>query len=760
MELNIVNSIEKLKPHTDSRITAFQAAKSPTLYDLRFEQKWSFEPDGKWHSLWQEDTLLFIVNNLPFIYDKLPPTYFESLDKLIVDGILHPFILFVNNKFVKWSEVFIIGDYKYTYIMIVNTEYEYGNLDCVLLPLTISYKEGASLSDVYSGMTHFIFDKDNKLVQEASARPEYTIINFTPRDDLFYETFELVEHKRQNSSLNTKYKLSKSNIILFQDGLLYKGAIELHGLNVFSVDNNIFTFPVYAKIFHFIKGNASLDNIQMIPNKSYLRNKLINSANIDEYIKRLNIPFDFEFHREWTYEQNITHALQCIMIYNSSLMDDLYASTSNIISRLYSGIRLKRLRDNSNNVTFSRKIGNQIDNYVIIFLNGELYKYNNLVCYKNKDFIFPIGNEIKDNDIFEFLFFTNIDNRVYKIFNNSNNPNSLHYVNNVMNTEDIEIFSEDLPTSTFRISRTNRVEFKVEHSCEKVDDDHIKLNITDPFYQDKDITLTSKKQFHTIYKRIKNPTVSIKLPREFTYCTNEDNYLIFINHRKIDRADYKITVPTATRPFDDLTIFLNTQLNQGDEFEAFYIGYGLNENTLTPFIPINGNILLDREKLGYGFNKYLYLVFLNGKKINPNDITNIDSKRLMINNDQKTIKNLTIIKHIPNIDTLSSIFNINQDEMTNIMDMVSEPELKTLYNQSVSLNNTEQDIKVNNIGWKPLLYEIIRKYWMRPGVMEQGDPFIYDFDNPELLDELDPVDTRLVPYNGNKEDYIKNNGFN
>lgn len=753
MKQDIVNSIEKLRPYTDSKIRQIQFSKIPAKYDLNLEQKWSYEPNGIWYSLWQNDTLLYICNNLPFIESNKPRYFCDTLDVLVANEIMKPIMIFANKKFIKWSKILLIGDRKYTYIMINDIDMYTADIDSILLPLGVSYVENQKIIDMGTTTDSFIFDSKCNYVDKPTDPTElYTVINLKLNNTIFRESFILKENQKQLSSLDYRWKLTEDNIILFQNGLLYYGDRKMHGLNIFSIDDNIFNSDISCRIFYF-KGNESKDNIECVADKKFLRNRIMNSNNIPEYVDLLNIPFDVFFHRFWTYDQNITHALQCIMMYNSSLLDSVYKDRSNIESRVYSGLHFKQIQDNNHNVTLSRKIGDKLNNYPIIFLNGELYSYNYLIEYKNKDYTFPLYDNVKDNDLFEILYCKNIDNRVYKVFLNSGNETKYHYIIDAINTEDIKIFSEDLPSMEYIISRTNKVEFEINHHSEKIDDTHIMIAPDDPFYYDKQISLTSKKQFHHVYRKIKSQTLFIKLPDEFIYCNNSSNYMVFINHRRIDKEDYKITIPDNTKPFDDISVFVNKPLVKDDEIEIFYIGYDMNEVTLKPSIDLNGDVFLNREILGYGFNKYLYLIFINGKKIRESDISNIDSNKIRIINNQNTVKNLTIIKHIPDDDELKAIFDVSQDELTTIMTSISQDELNSLYPVYNSLYDNEDDIKKDNIDDKLVIYEIIRKYWMRPGNMQKDDPFLYTFEGADKLDK-DSAGNLLVPIDGENSNYL------
>ena len=119
----------------------------------------------------------------------------------------------------------------------------------------------------------------------------------------------------------------------------------------------------------------------------------------DIFKDRFNVSFSFSR----SYEENINNALKYIMYYNSGLMNKFYEKIDKTVSRVYTG---KELKDMSKNgyVKMSRRVHNTMNNYVMIFCNGEIYdKYNELE-YVNKDFVLPV-NTLKDTDTVEILFF-------------------------------------------------------------------------------------------------------------------------------------------------------------------------------------------------------------------------------------------------------------------------------------------------------------------------------------------------------------------
>ena len=70
-----------------------------------------------------------------------------------------------------------------------------------------------------------------------------------------------------------------------------------------------------------------------------------------------------------------------------------------------------------------------------------------------------------------------------------------------------------------------------------------------------------------------------------------------------------------------------------------------------------GDIYVDTSELEYQFDKDLFMVFVDGYKINNNYLENIDSNRVRITNQTGTIDNVTVLKLMQPDELLSELFS-------------------------------------------------------------------------------------------------------
>ena len=172
------------------------------------------------------------------------------------------------------------------------------------------------------------------------------------------------------------------------------------------------------------------------------------------------------------------------------------------------------------------------------------------------------------------------------------------------------------------------------------------INFGDNYYG-MDLKLVPRKQFRH-YKFTQNTgQSSIVLPTSFNYCHDPDRYLIFVNGKKIDKTEYSITFMNKDRPFDRLILYISTILDDGDYVDVYYVPEILSEKYKEDSITYKGFLYLQEPnnypKL-YPFSKYTTMVFINGLKVNPLDIKDVDLNAMIINVDKyKRDKNGNII---------------------------------------------------------------------------------------------------------------------
>lgn len=726
---NIIDSIENLKPYTNTIITNIQNANIPALYDLRLERRYSFSTHGFKHAHFSELSLVYLSDNIPFTTNQPRHTYADTLDNLVKSGEVLPFLLFFNHEFIKWSNILIIKDCKYSYLVVLDYSEKVYTQECILIPQDVVYTEG---STTISENTIFAFDSEtNRLCEEAIEDCTYTTIDLIlNKKHVYYECKEILDlNEYVQAGVEPDVKINKDNIFVFNNGCLATYlTVNVEALNIFKIDTILTEGDIVYKLFCYNKSNKSKDNIYSIKNPNGLLEYIKTTKVVPQYARDLSESFDFKYDRNISYEENVYNTLNYIMKYNSSLLDNIYKKKSNIVSKLFTGKQIKSNMDKFGFVRMSRRVGIDTSTSVIIFVNGELYKAYNELKYKNKDFIFPII-DIEDDDVIEILYFVNINNRRIKVNFNSAGDDR-YIVDSSIDMSEMKLFTMNPHENMFNIERKNHIQYEIGFTYEKQKGQVIKIIPEDSFYYDRTLSLVSERQFHYACKIAKDECIDMVLPEEFRFCNDINRYMVFVNGRKIDSNNFKVTIPKHTRPFDDISVYINIILEKGDKLEVFYVPEVMEELIIEQDLDLSGIVCIDKSKIAYNLNKDLYMIFVNGKKINNEQMFNIDQNRLKIISDVKSVNNLSIIKHVKDDEILSELFNENKDKITEILELLFTHDLDILYNNE-TISITEENIKSEQIPMKSVMHKLINDYYLRPYVYNSNE-FIYDFDDTDL----------------------------
>lgn len=751
---SVIDSIQNLKHYTYSTLKELQKAKIPSLYDLKAERCEKYLFNGYEYIQNNTNTLLYLVKNIPFLPDRRKEIN-DSLSNVVKLQEIVPFIIFLNGRFIRWSDIKLISDQNDTYIMISNTRNEevYPKVDCIVFPYNMTYKEEA----IENG--DIMFNVDGQFVNNIDG-PHCTSITLVSKGTTYSENGVVSLDKFTKTNVDTKYELLPSNLMIFKNGLLDTTCNVIYkGLSIFDIANKEEGSTYKYQIFLNKDGNHSKTNIHAIRNIAKAQEEIMNSTSVGQQLSKLTKSFDFNYDKNTTYEDNLYNALDYIMGYNSALLNDVYQKASKIESKIYTGKKINSLKDSNGYVTMSRKIGKKVNNYVMIFINGLLYNYYSELQYSNKNFKFPaIG--INDTDVAEFIFFKDVWNNISDVYLYSSNENCTYNIDSGINAEDIRFFSEDSKTREFNINSSNDVQFEVDCSVKRIESDVLEIKPKNSFYYDRTVKLVSTRQFRYMSKRLTEDIISIKLPKHFNYCNKRNKYMVFVDGRRINNDNIMITIPGTTRPFDDISIYLTIPQLKGSKIEIFYLPDDFEITQFTPVISDNGFIIIDKSKLDYNFSRDLYIVFINGKKVPKDDIVDIGSNKVKLIVDQKSLLNVTVIKHVKNIDILTDLFDTKNSIYDSAFNLISSTDIAKLFDSDTPsvLTSTEDNIADGDIDKKKVLYEIIRKYYLRPSIYKDSkEMFPYDFEGTELFEDTDG--TMIINYlDANLADKINMNG--
>lgn len=738
---NIAEVLEELRALSNQNTDSSLRVNVPTVFrDFSYIRKGSFKDthrilNGKF-SL-QESTML-LSYDIPFSTYQNKNTYMERLDYLVEHNYVYPFLFFVDGKFIKWSDIYIIRDCRYSYILITKVYSVENKFKMVTLPKNVEYKERATIKD----NTLFSF-RDGLLY---NGREECSTINNIGYTNYYYEELKLKSDRIQHFELNPEYEMSPDNIIIFKDGKLYTDNFNYHYLNMFSVDGNEFHGEYYAKGFYWYKANERLNNNMVIMRKDNIIDITSNLNIVPNYMNLFKDKFNFSFSFSNKYQKNLMNALNYVMLYNSGLMNRLYKKLNKTISRYYTGKELRSLVKYGN-VTMSRRVNGNINNYVMIFHNGELYKYYNQLQYKNKDFTFPF-KDINDKDTIEILYFLDIDNREFPIVLSSKREDA-YFIDDSIDISHLKLFTIQPEHLDFNIEISPHKQYELKFDYE-IHDEVTIIKPKSPFYYDKRLTMSSERQFRYYYYKAKYRVIDIILPPEqFKYCNDSRQYMVFINGRKINNKDFKVVIPSYDNPFDDNSIYFDIPLEEGDYIEVFYVPDIMSEVQSDKTLSSNGNIYLDKSKLKHNISRDLNFIFVNGKKIPYDDLYDISQTLMKVTTDVGSVNNLCVLEHVEYDNILTNIFAYNEDKMTKIIDSLSTEQFNILFNNT-NITNKEQSITSNTLSMKILIYSIIKDYYCAPFT---NVPTTFAFDNiDECFNDYDDETNLILDWiEGNRE---------
>lgn len=238
--------------------------------------------------------------------------------------------------------------------------------------------------------------------------------------------------------------------------------------------------------------------------------------------------------------------------------------------------------------------------------------------------------------------------------------------------------------------------------------------------------------------------VYITLNDSFYYCPDYNKYVVFINGKRIDKENYRFVLPIkSTTPFYKYELYVTIPITTGDIIEVFYLPIELRDIIIADSINTNGDIIIDRTKINYNLNIGLYMIWLNGKKVAKDHIVNIDSNRIKIITDQKSINSLFITKYIPDLSDLSTLFQNNSSLWDTIVlnNFSSDSELYSLLSITPdTLTNTDVDIFENAYPIRSIMIEFVRNNYMKNELVDSANGFLYDYtdiDTSIIGDEVD-----------------------
>lgn len=441
-----------------------------------------------------------------------------------------------------------------------------------------------------------------------------------------------------------------------------------------------------------------------------------------------------------SYNQYITRSIRTILEYDSHAFNNAIKINSNIEFFETDGKTIKEQVNKKDGCLYvPRRHGEMNEEYVIMLVNGTLYKYYHSVKHVFNHCIIPIS-DINDDDKIEFLRFKDVNNYTFDLTipkptasDNGFRMHSSDYVNG-----DMILFSNvhNKPADESYTYPTNEnLYFPVDYTLDTNSaDNQIRINLNDEFYYDKPLKVAYRNRF--IHSRYLIPSdeyvqYAIDMTEDFMYCNDYSKFIVFHNGYKLDSDLYRIVLPTrATTPFYDIKLYISVAVNAGDSIDVIYTPSLLQDIVYKEEIESNGIIAVDKSILNYSIGSDLYMVWLNGKKIPNSHIKDIDRSRMIIISDEKSVKNLTITKHIPDILYIKDVFMDEKYESNwdKALEGLSIQNIKDMLGITTSnLTASDFDYREGSVDIATIMYELIREQYVINPRVDITDKFIYDY---------------------------------
>ena len=736
-----------------------------------------------------------------------------TISTLVNNSVIYPFMVFINGIFIPWELIKIIINDENYYILVDTTENtNFSNIitdvkyvQTVALPEFFSYKVNSSYN---KDKTVFMFNKDGMLINKGSLNElkysfeldgDHTVI-FIHKHSYTSINAEKIFETNKNGDV-TNIKLSPNSVILFSEGKLATGnkinitkaydierklengdtvqckdfvkSEDLLGTNpkitidstLLSIDseNNDDMYDYDYIIFANYNYTPTLDNISRLDLnglqeilKKYDSLSEEEQKSFDEWYENLKIEYDPEHHASLfnniASDKYIAKLIWWISRYNGWIFNEYYKGKSNISIEEHSGKYVLDSTMDDGCMYISTHNDNTGDEYIIILVNGELYKYYHACRYDAGKFIIPV-NDILDDDIIEILRFKNVNNAEYDIsFNKYENEN---YSPDIVN-DNMILFSTETFDDHFEFPYNGLQHFPVDYTYNT--DGNVILQ--DENYYGKQLMLVYKNRFkHATYKLERSPgDYTVDLGDKFMYCNDYKKYLIFYNGRRLTTANYRLTLPVrSTTPFSRFELYLTMPINEGDQLDVFYLPALMNDVALISEIDLSGDIAIDKLKLPYELTSELYSVWVNGKKIPASHILDIGAtesdnttKSLfrIITNEHST-QSVCVTQHIPSDEDLFKYFD--SDERETIWDNITKNsifDIESLLGDYVeALTNNEVYTYKGAVDIKSIMYELIREQYMMNPRVDTSEPFVYDYQDVDqtAIEGYDDNNNAIIP---------------
>ena len=795
---SLINNINYYKTRSANRLRDEQSAYIPTLEEDQIECTVnSYIMAGKRYLMNQYETICIRLKYLKLKSNtyRMREKYNNkntSMRELVANNIIQPFALFVNGRFIPWDIISISICPNASYLLIDISGLDGKPIEFKDL-ISIKYAQILTLPDYvrYSNNGESLdydvlcsFDSEGKFSTE---NPWYSlIIDKDPHVCTAYmntsSRFSAIDISESLTNIYgdqiqlDKIKFCKENALLFVNGLFSLGVKEnikkgtdwdfvnedytdfAPKIQLVQSDEDLGTNPnIVFDYTNLTINNGHNDNgdvydIVICANTEYsntvdniakakndfiqpIVQKKYNGEEVPAYFEQLNTPFEMVMDRNTDYNTNVVNAIKSMLKYNSNSFAETFKRTSNLEITEKTGKWVNENTKIDNTLWIPRRHSEMAEEFIIMLVNGELYKYDHAINHRANFCIIPITG-INDTDKIEFLRFKNINNYTFDIIvNNYDGENKDCFANHASDiiNEDMVLFSDEpLESDPYEYPSDGKQYFPVNYTLERSANGLIKIVLENDFYYGKTLKVAYKNRYvHAQYVVPGEEYVqyAIDLKEKFAFCNDYTKFLVFHNGRKLDSNFYRIVLPSrSTTPFYEFKLYFSIPVNELDNIDVIYTPSLMKDIVYQPEAELSGSIIVDKSILNYGIGSELFIVWINGRKIPASNIQDISSTQMHILTDELSTRNLTITKYIPDIDTLIGDFHAENSDWDNIISQLTPQEIYNMLGiNSTGLTDQEPDINEGAVDIKSVMYELIREQYVMNPRVDITDKFVYDY---------------------------------
>ena len=380
--------------HTDSAIDGIGKSLIPYFVDVQASYirkgRYRFNND----TIVDYDHVILKVENVKtkvgVITSKNDAIYSLNAWTAINTDKVYPFVLFVNDKHIAWSEITIVRDTRYTHFLLPKESFKDPNsgvikiksVKFIHIPLKTFYTEEGTRAPNEGYQKFLRFNSKGEMMENGK------IIYYLYHPSLKIKNFTFTSANVENLDLGVDYSyhLSKNNVLLFKNKLLdTTDQITIDRFNLMSVKCEEALYKV--KVFYRTDVNHSYNNIEKFANtdlvKEISRGTVTNKA-LDTSI--LNQKFDFDVTSGKSYEQNIKSGFRYISSYDSTFIKKVYDMDSNVETKVYTGKEIRKRLNIYGILNMMLSKYKAKDTRVLIFCNGLLYHRYSYISYTINQF--------------------------------------------------------------------------------------------------------------------------------------------------------------------------------------------------------------------------------------------------------------------------------------------------------------------------------------------------------------------------------------